>query len=130
LYEKGKQLGVDPDWARFEIEVKPKGKARYHCASLNPPEFFGCSSWGAVMGSHLQVSDLRRIPSGSIYSPSRLQEKAVNMAKQYGPTLLGLLELCGGYEADFGRYVVDLVHDVRKAERQRLRKLRDHKKVH
>lgn len=130
LYEKGKQLGVNPNWVRFEIEVKPTGKARSRCARLKESEFFGCSSWGHHVGEYLNVSDLTRIPAGSLYNPSNLAKKAESMAKQYGATILGLLEECSGSESDLGRRIVQLVHDVRKAERKRRRLLRDHKNVH
>jgi hypothetical protein len=130
LYEKGKQLGVSPDWARFEIEVRPQGKGRLQASKLTEPEFFGCSTWGIAMGEHLSISDLRRVPVGSLYSKLPLEKKIDNLCKQYGPTILGLLEQCYGDETELGKTLVQRVYDVRAAERQRLRELHGHKNIH
>ena len=109
IYEKGKQLGENPDWVRVEVKVKPprltkqefaKGheEPRIIASRLKPIELFGCARW---TNSLLETTTGLIAPSLPLRTWAKTDaEKAVaSMLKQYKNVFAYLLELHGSPSA-------------------------------
>jgi hypothetical protein len=100
LYEKGRKDDPSrPDWVRFEVEVKPAGRARREwLAGAGPLEAMGLSRW--VRAFVAEQFDLA-VPA----APVRVErlgddERALNVvALQYGRVLGRLAAREGSWEA-------------------------------
>ena len=101
IYEKGKQLGENPDWVRVEVKVKPprlskeqfkKGQEepRVIASRLQPIELFGCTKW---TNSLLESTTGVIVPSLALRSWAKTdQEKAyASMLNQYKNVFANLL---------------------------------------
>lgn len=96
IYEKGKQIGGDPDHVRVELECKPKGAiAGYVAAKLQPLEFWGASLWSQDFSELLLEQRMERIKLGTVWKPSDDERAFQHMLKQYGPVMARLAKLKG-----------------------------------
>lgn len=108
LYEKGKQLGMgaNPDWTRCELEVKPSSKeGKAHLATLTPIELWGASRWSLKVAELLGHTDIARVPTGTVYTPSDDERALHYLIKQYGPLLDRVYHLCGDDWDLLGQYL-------------------------
>lgn len=109
IYEKGKQLGENPDWVRVEVKVKPprltkeefgrgQEEPRIVASRLQPIELFGCSQW---TNSLLQSTTGVIAPSQALRAWSKTEpEKAYSaMLKQYKNVFANLLANHGSASA-------------------------------
>lgn len=93
LYEKGKQLGTDPDWVRAEIEVKPQQKeAKLFLSTATPQQFWGVSRWARDYYAFMMLSEIEAIQAGTIFRESDYERRVKWLFKQYGKTLAEMLE--------------------------------------
>jgi hypothetical protein len=102
LYEKGKQPEyahlARVDWVRAEVQVRPQKDAKGAFAGVQPRDVWGASRWtreiaAAVLNEHVDPH-----PAGTVWRKTDLERKLDAMCRQYGPTLLELVEVCGSWE--------------------------------
>lgn len=99
VYEKGKQLGKDPDWTRVEFEIKPNSRQKGMLATMAPTEMLGLSRWATAVQENLSrgtgIEPVRRA-----YQVKTDLSKALDwMLRQYGPTLEQVARELGGFGA-------------------------------
>lgn len=117
VYEKGKQLGGDPDHVRSEFELKPKNEAaRAIYSKASPAEMLLAAKWSAhFYGILAGVNGMRLAAPGTIHRPSDDERALIALGTQYGGTLSRLLESMGGDLEGFGTYIAKLI--VRPADK-------------
>jgi len=109
IYEKGKQLGENPDWVRVEVKVKPprltkeefkqgREEPRIIASRLKPIELFGCSRW---TNSLLESTTGVIAPSQPLraWSKTDFEKSYFAMLKQYKGVLSTLLDNHGSPSA-------------------------------
>ena len=109
LYEKGKQPGMEllgePHWVRLEVRVRPKSSAKAQCATITPPEVFGCALWTKELYQRLTGSSIARHQVGTQYEPTDDDRAFAALVKQYGPLVV---RLCGAMGAKaFAKKLLD-----------------------
>lgn len=89
LYEKGKKEGANPDWIRFEIQVRPaKSKNKSMAASYKALEFWQSSKWTSVLiADVLSLPSLEVKPLFAVWKASDDQRALNSMLLQYGNLL-------------------------------------------
>lgn len=107
LYEKGKQLGLDPTWVRCELQVRPSKKARSAVASMTPEELWGTARWTRDVLALLQGIDVPRVRMAE-RRPGDDERALRAMLAQYGATL-GRLYVRTGSEEAFARYLLERI---------------------
>jgi hypothetical protein len=86
-YEKGRQLGVDPDWVRVELQVRPKRRGREACAAAAPREVWGAARWSQTLADRLGVPEVERIRCGTTWrEPDDFRARRA-LVGQYGRVL-------------------------------------------
>lgn len=102
LYEKGKQPEyahlARTDWVRIEVQVRPQKEAKFAYAQLQPLEVWGASRWSRDLAAAVLRQHVDPHPAGTVYRKSDLERKLDALCRQYGPTLLELVEACGSWE--------------------------------
>lgn len=124
LYEKGKQLKLDPDWVRLELRVRPKGDKGFLLSGLLPSQFYGVAKWCRALGAALSISGLVPVSIGTAYRQSDLDRALDHMVKQYARPLRYVLRKHDGDLAQAMAYLIDRREELATAERQRLRSIR------
>lgn len=107
-YEKGKQLGTNPDLTRVEVQVRPKGPARSALATAQPSDYFGCSGWSKHLAEQLGVPEIERMKAGTIWRPADSERARQTLVHQYGRILSSWADEAGGWDAlglELGRRV-------------------------
>lgn len=104
LYEKGKQLHKDPDWARLETRVHPKGAGKAAASRAEPRALFSGSRWSAALATALGSPAVERMAFGSVYRADDVQRSREALVRQYGPTLRDWADELGG----FGQLALEL----------------------
>lgn len=110
LYEKGKQLGVDPDWRRFEVRNRPdKPRAKERALMLEPNEILGSPDWSRALLKEMGYSDAVKPGRASPFAqeaPVNVDAKVArrmstlsHMGEQYGEAVRDLVKLVGEDEA-------------------------------
>lgn len=110
LYEKGKQLGADPDWRRFEMRHRPdKPVYKEKVFQMEPQELLGRSKWARAflqsIGYNEAVRPERASPwaaQGPVNDDARIAKKMCTLAfmgEQYGKSVRDLVDLVGEQEA-------------------------------
>jgi hypothetical protein len=98
-YEKGKQLGTDPDHVRVELRVRPGSRdAKFEAAKLAPKDFFGSAAWSRDLAAELEVPEVQKISLGTIYRESDVQRAEQALLHQYGRTLWNIHDREGGWD--------------------------------
>lgn len=98
VYEKGKQLGRDPDWARVELRVRPQSRSKRVLASMSPPDMYGCSRWSTALYELLTGIDVDRVQIGAVHTHTDLTRAYTALLRQYGNTLDKIAGAIGGYD--------------------------------
>lgn len=98
LYEKGYQSGGDPNWVRFETEVKPQGKKerKRQVANMSPDEIMWTGLSGKIL-DHIGFIHLEKIKLPSVYQPSDAERSRAALLKQYGNIIREWSQEVGGY---------------------------------
>jgi hypothetical protein len=102
LYEKGKQPEyahlARSDWARAETQVRPQKEAKGAYSALSPLEVWGASRWSRDLAAAMLMAHVDPHPAGTVWRKTDLERKLDALCRQYGPTLLELVEACGSWE--------------------------------
>ena len=110
LYEKGKMLGVDPDWRRFEVRNRPdKPRAKERALMLEPNEILGSPDWSRALLNEMGYSDAvkpgrvspfaQEVPVNVDAKVARRMSTLSHMGEQYGEAVRELVQLIGEDEA-------------------------------
>lgn len=94
FYEKGKKDNpAMPDWCRVEVELKPRGDARYAYASATPAQCLAATRLGSeLLRVLLNSSALRPCPAGAVRSLTDFERSANALVAQWSPFIRKLLE--------------------------------------
>jgi len=99
LYEKGHQVGGDPDWIRLEARAYPKGcEARRRVTSWHPGQVFGATPWMAGALSAIGWDHIEAQRIGTVWAPSDTERARAALCKQYGKIIQSWAEDVGGWE--------------------------------
>ncbi|MBB3345970.1 hypothetical protein [Sphingomonas sp. BK069] len=109
LYEKGKELGQDPDWRRFEVVMRPdKPEKKERAFLLEPHEIIGSPAWSrsflTAIGYNEAVKPGRASPfatPGPVSIDARVARRMktlAHMGEQYGESVRELVNLIGEEE--------------------------------
>lgn len=111
IYEKGKQMGSDPNYVRSELEVKPQNaKAKKVYAYAPPEHMWLATKWTQhVLEMLTGMTGLQPAPLGTIRKKTDDEKALEFMAKQYGNVLRRKLEELGGDMESFGLFVANLI---------------------
>lgn len=115
LYEKGfQQLAIgnpeaDPDWIRFEAEIKPEkkeGKAKL--SRVTPQQAFGCSRLLRDFVEFISGDKLEPIPVGKVRKMTDHDRSFGHLCYQYGSVLMDQLEMC----EDSDEFVLSIIEKI------------------
>jgi hypothetical protein len=100
IYEKGQQLGMDPDWFRYEVEIKPSAKnreRRLQVVGMSPGELLFLGISGKLLNSigwdHIEAI---RLPHD--YAQTTAEKARAALVKQYGNTIRKWASDLGGFD--------------------------------
>lgn len=103
IYERGKKLlnegqQADPNYVRVEVEIKPKSKAKALLGMIQPDGYWGASRWTQELAQVMGADAVQRIKVGTVWSKPDMERAIQALARQYGATLMQLVEDTGGAE--------------------------------
>jgi hypothetical protein len=104
VYEKGKQLGTDPNHVRMELRVRPQGRGKALAATATPIQLYGSSRWSRDLAARLGVPEIQRLSLGTVYREEDKLRARQSLLRQYGLTLRGLEKDCGSW-ASVGEWI-------------------------
>lgn len=107
LYEKGKQMGLNPDWIRFEVRFRPPSENAEYWKSPTPQMLFHIQ-WVQELMEWLTIPMGGRLPIGHVKKPSSLHSKQASLVRQYGNTLREMALNAGSKEA-FADVLLDAI---------------------
>lgn len=134
LYEKGYQqlalgnVSADPDWIRFEAEIKPeKREGKERLSTVTPEQAFGCSRLLRDFVGFISGDKLEPITVGKVRKMVDHERTMSHLCHQYGAALLEEMEKYDNAET----FVSDLLDriaeqkELRKRTRERLAGIRE-----
>lgn len=95
IYEKGKQLGANPDWARIEIQVRPpKRRDKLRAGGLQPGDFWTAALWSRRLMNKIMIdkNSFKGDSMKGVWSSTNQQERTKHLVTQYGNTLESIAE--------------------------------------
>jgi hypothetical protein len=99
-YEKGKQIGGDPNHVRMELRVRPASRAaKFRAAQSSPMDLYGAARWSLALAHQLGHPDVARLSLGTIYRDEDVQRSRRALLRQYGAVLRGIETECGSWAA-------------------------------
>lgn len=117
VYEKGKQLGVDPDWVRMEVQVRPTGEGKSHLATALPAQLMEVSPWTSMLARRVGIPELDAVRIRDPWTPSDEETAFRWGVRQYGALFVRKAAALGGY-AQLGAVIEAELAEI---EAQRLR---------
>lgn len=99
VYEKGKQLGTDPDHVRMELRVRPQGEGKRLASVASPMQLYGSARWSRDLSTRLGHPEIQRLSLGTVYREEDKSRTRQWLLRQYGHTLLDLRTECGTWAA-------------------------------
>jgi hypothetical protein len=99
IYEKGKQLGENPDWVRVELQARPSGEGKAALATVEPVSLFGAARWTRELGSGLGMADVEALKLRDAWEPSTLERALRFCVRQYGACFESKAQELGSWEA-------------------------------
>lgn len=110
LYEKGKQMGQDPEWRRFEVVSRPdKGVHKERVFSMEPAQILGSPKWSRAFLESIGYSEAVQPERASPFARSepvsidarvaKRMSALSHMGEQYGEAVRELVKLVGEDEA-------------------------------
>lgn len=109
LYEKGKEPGYRQqcrwDWARLEVQVRPKKEARDVFAIASPLEAWGAAEWTRELAGELLRQQVEPLKAEATKVASVDESKLYWMCRQYGAPMIGLLHHYQGDLEAFGAHI-------------------------
>lgn len=109
IYEKGKQLGMDENWVRAELQVRPQKDVKRIVAMLDPTDVWGLSKWSHSMAEQLGKKGLQRVDA-QVYEQSDHERAYRFMMKQYRKVFEQMHASHGSPEAVGAQIFYDLAH--------------------
>jgi DNA relaxase NicK len=117
LYEKGKEPDMRhlsrPDLVRLEVQVRPAKEAKETFAKLSAAEVWGASKWSRDLAGRALEASIERNPAGAVWRQTTTERRLRFLARQYGPTLIGLAHDLGSWEC-VGLTLRDYVQDEKR----------------
>lgn len=118
IYERGKKLlgegqQADPNYVRIELQVQPKSKSKSLLGMVEPDGFWGASAWTKELATLMGADQVQRIKCGTVWSKPDIQRSIQALARQYGQTLLDLVNMAGSAEA-----ALQVVRDAMTGDRE------------
>lgn len=107
IYEKGKQLGVDGNWVRAELQIRPQKDVKAIVSMLDSTQVWGLSKWSHSMAEQLGKKGLQRVDA-QVYEQSDHDRAYRFMLKQYRRVLEQMLATHGSPEALGAQICYDL----------------------
>jgi hypothetical protein len=99
-YEKGKQIGGDPNHVRMELRVRPASRAaKFLASTASPVDLYGASKWSLDLGKRLGQPEVQRLSLGTVYRDEDVARARRALLRQYGAVLCGLEAECGSWAA-------------------------------
>jgi hypothetical protein len=99
-YEKGKQIGGDPNHVRLELRVRPGSRdAKFRAAELAPADLYGASGWSRDLASRLGNPEVSRMSLGTVYRADDVDRSRKALFRQYGNILRGIASEQGSWSA-------------------------------
>ncbi len=99
-YEKGKQIGGDPNHVRVELRVRPASRiAKYRASQATPVELYGASRWSQDLCVRLGQPEVARLSLGTVYRDEDVQRARRSLLRQYGAVLRGIETETGSWAA-------------------------------
>lgn len=124
LYEKGKKEGMNPDWVRIELQVRPANKdKKYLAATLTPEDAWQATAWSDCL--HLTVmfeilverggSSVKTL--GNVWTASNQDKRIMALCNQYQKTLSSLADTLPGGWHDVGVYLQKFIEQMETEKR-------------
>lgn len=104
IYEKGKQLGVDPNWVRMEIVVRPTGEGKSELAAALPAQVMQSTRWTAELARRVGIPEFDSIRVRDPWSQSDDERALSYCFQQYGKILQRKAEALGGW-SELGAHI-------------------------
>jgi hypothetical protein len=116
LYEKGIKEKSNPDWVRFEVQIRPPKKAdKVRASGYSPADFIGTSRWAWDMYCtiHNEKKGMPEMEKRDVWTQDKksVEYRIANMVKQYGKALGEVVEQVGGWDA-LGGYLQSVASQV------------------
>jgi hypothetical protein len=106
-YEKGKQIGGDPNHVRMELRVRPACRAaKFVAAQASPLELYGAARWTRALADELGHPDVAKMSLGTVYRDEDKDRARLALLRQYGGVLQGIRTEVGSWEAA-GKWIGD-----------------------
>ena len=99
LYEKGYQMGGDPNWVRLEVRLRPKGEAGYRVAFMQAADIPGCTPWVIKALDSCGIDVLRHRSVGTVWRPSDEERARLALVRQYRAVLQSWADDAGSWNA-------------------------------
>lgn len=100
LYEKGHQLGGDPNWVRLEARAYPKRiDARESATHWEPGQVFQATRWMVDALACIGWDHLQPFSIGTVWRPSDSERARAALCRQYGAVMQAWAEEVGGWES-------------------------------
>lgn len=120
IYEKGKKEGGDPDWVRFEAQIRPpKAHDKRNSAMSTPIILLGSKPWLASLCSRIFRDNSMpcHLQYKSVWTQDKdLDRRRISLCRQYGRTLKEILDLCNGDVQAFGVALVQGIEDFERED--------------
>ena len=98
-YEKGKQLGEDPNWLRIELQCRAKDRqVRRALGTVTPADIFTITDWSRWMLRWLTDQDWDPVIP-KVARRTALETSWAYLVMSYGPTMERMAEKLGGPDA-------------------------------
>jgi hypothetical protein len=108
-YEKGKQIGGDPNHVRMELRVRPATRdAKYRASQASPIDLYGAARWSRDLATRLGHPDVAKLSLGTVYRDEDVQRARRSLFRQYGEVLRGIEAEVGSWAAA-GVYIGDVL---------------------
>jgi len=92
LYEKGKQLGGDPNWVRLEFRLRPQSRDKARVSTATPYQVASAARWGATLMERLSPLAPDRTMAPTYPPEGDLSRRRSNLIRQYHRVILDLFE--------------------------------------
>ena len=111
VYEKGKQLGIDPNWVRLEAQVRPTGEGKSALSTVLPVDVMGATRWTRELAKRVGLPELDAVRVRDPWSPSDDEMAYRWCLQQYGGVLGRRAASLGGWK-ELGEEMQSLVKPV------------------
>ena len=118
IYEKGIQLGEDPDWTRLELQIRPQSHAKSWFAAMSPFQIIATDQFMRQLLDELHIDVAAGAVEGKPVRVRRDQDRARSaLARQYCAHILKWVEDAGSPD----EFVAEVVreHDLWEDQRRK-----------